>query len=76
MRKFYVFAMGIRGEADPPEVTNEDHTVVAMNEADAIRQVAERVAEGKTTLNVNADTIVIAALTEDKAQELERLAKN
>ena len=68
--KFYVLAIAAHATG---HTSQEDDTVVANSPMEAVQQIAEHIARGRTTLATdNAETIIIAAIDHHKAEALER----
>jgi len=72
--KFYVIAIAAAGNG---RTSQEDDTVIANSPMEAVLQIAQHLANGRTTLPTDsADTIIVAAVDNSKAAELDRLFRN
>lgn len=75
MKRFCLIGIAFGPDPGPRDI--EDIVIVSETLPQALRQYAERIEQGKGALDLEkAEIILIAGVSADKAEKLERLAKN
>lgn len=76
MNKYFCMAIALNGTK--PETTDTiDRDVIATDKAEALRQFAEAIAQGKTPLETeHKDTIVLVAMEQATVTRIIRLLQN
>ena len=69
MTKYYLLALAITDEIG--QADTEDLSIVAGSLPLALRQLAEKISQGQTTLDLaHCDCLLIAGMTEEKMNKL------